>query len=266
MRPDRHPAPLLAADVVGSGPRRVVLLHGFAHTRHSWRDIAGALVAADDGITCVTVDLPGHGDTALRPTFAELVSILSATCRDAVVVGYSMGARLAIAVACNDDADVRGIVSIGGTAGIRDDVEREQRLSDDARLADRIERIGTAAFLAEWNTKPLFAGYVPGNESLCDRMRNEPAGLAYALHTFGAGSQPSYWEKLAYLRIPFLAVSGARDVKFTSLANEMSEMVPGGQRRLVAGAGHVAHLEQPETTTQIIAEFLARSDVRRAIS
>ena len=177
-----------------------------------------------------------------------------------------MGARLAIAVACNDDADVRGIVSIGGTAGIRDDVEREQRLSDDARLADRIERIGTAAFLAEWNTKPLFAGYAPRDDSLRDRMRNEPAGLAFALRAFGAGSQPSYWEKLASLRIPFLAVSGARDVKFTSLANEMSEIVPGGQRRLVAGAGHVAHLEQPETTTQIIAEFLARSDVRRAIN
>lgn len=253
----------LATEVVGTGERRVVMLHGFAHTARSWHGIAVELVRVNPDVSCVLPDLPGHGSTRIRPSFGELTSRLVALANDAVIVGYSMGARLALAVACQPDASLRGLVMVGGTAGIRDADERTRRQMDDERLAERIDTIGTAAFLDEWLSRPLFAGYAPDAEALRDRRRNEAGGLAYALRELGPGSQPSYWDSLVQVDIPTLAVAGARDAKFAALASEMCSLIPGCQRRLVADAGHVAHLENPATFVRLLSEFLSRSDVKR---
>lgn len=257
------PAGDLATETVGTGDRRVVMLHGFAHTARSWREIAVELVRANPDVSCVLPDLPGHGSTTIRPSFEELTNRLVAMANDAVIVGYSMGARLALAVACQPDAAVRGLVIVGGTAGIRDADERTRRRTDDERLAERIDTIGTTAFLDEWLARPLFAGYAPGADSLRDRRRNAAGGLSYALRELGPGSQPSYWDSLARIDVPTLAVAGARDAKFAALASEICALIPGCQRRLVADAGHVAHLEKPATFVRLLSEFLSRSDVSR---
>lgn len=253
----------LATEIVGTGSRRVVMLHGFAHTARSWRDIAVDIVRTDPDVTCILPDLPGHGSTTIRPSFAELTQRLVTLASDAVIVGYSMGARLALAVACHPDASLRGLVTVGGTAGIRDADERNDRRIDDERLAARIDAIGTDAFLDEWLARPLFAGYAPDAESMRDRRRNDARGLSYALRELGPGSQPSYWEMLPRLKVPTLVVAGARDAKFAALAAEMCALIPGCQRRLVTDAGHVAHLENRATFVRLLSEFLERSDVRR---
>lgn len=253
-----------AADVVGTGPRRVVMLHGFAHTARSWRNVAADLVRAHPDVSCVLPDLPGHGSTAIRPSFVELTERLVDMADDAVIVGYSMGARLALATACHPTSSVRGLVMIGGTAGIRDTEERTRRRTEDDTLADRVAAIGTDAFLDEWLARPLFAGYVPDAESMRDRRRNAANGLAYALRELGPGSQPSFWDVLARIDIPVLAVAGANDTKFVAMANEMCALIPGCQRRIVADTGHVVHLEKPSAFVRLLSEFLSRDDVRRA--
>lgn len=254
----------LVSEIVGTGPRRVVMLHGFAHTARSWRDVAADLVRAHPDVTCILPDLPGHGSTAIRPSFVELTDRLVALARDAVLVGYSMGARLALATACQPNSLLRGLVMIGGTAGIRDTDDRTQRRMEDDKLAERVVAIGTEAFLDEWLARPLFAGYVPQVESMLDRRRNSASGLAYALRELGPGSQPSLWDVLGRIDIPVLAVAGAHDTKFVALANEMCELIPDCQRRIVADAGHVVHLEKPVAVVRLLSEFLTRDDVRRA--
>lgn len=255
------PVPALHRETVGEGPNRVVMLHGFAHTARSWLGIASDLVRMRPDLTCTLVDLPGHGSTEIRPSFTELTGLIARLSDGAVVIGYSMGARLGIAAACTAGSHVRGLVTIGGTAGIRLESERESRARDDAQLADRIETIGTTAFLDEWLGRAMFAGYTPDSETLRERRRNEPSGLAYALRELGPGSQPSYWDVLTLLRMPVLTVAGAHDTKFATLADDMCALIPGCQRRLIADAGHVAHLERPSTAVRLVAEFLDRADV-----
>jgi 2-succinyl-6-hydroxy-2,4-cyclohexadiene-1-carboxylate synthase len=91
----------------------------------------------------VAVDLPGHGDSgsvlADLPTTAELVA---EAVRNQVgptpcaLLGYSLGARVALHVALADDLPLRQIVTIGVTAGIEDPAERERRRQTDQSLAD----------------------------------------------------------------------------------------------------------------------------------
>ncbi len=52
----------LIGDVRGTGALVAVLLHGGGQTRHSWKSAAQDL--AEQGLTAITLDLRGHGDSA----------------------------------------------------------------------------------------------------------------------------------------------------------------------------------------------------------
>ena len=109
----------------GSPTVPIVLVHGFAQQASTWDDVARLL--ADAGARCFGFELAGHGagacsaggDPAERPDFFDLcfqARALLAFCRvvarDAgvapVLVGYSMGGRVALQAACLAAGDLRG--------------------------------------------------------------------------------------------------------------------------------------------------------------
>lgn len=115
-----------ASDVRAHGASTVpiVLVHGFAQQASTWDDVARLL--ADAGARCFGFELAGHGagacsaggDPAERPDFFDLcfqARALLAFCRvvarDAgvapVLVGYSMGGRVALQAACLAAGDLQ---------------------------------------------------------------------------------------------------------------------------------------------------------------
>ncbi len=146
---------LLHADREGEGPP-IVLVHGFTQTRRCWGPEATDL-ARDHEV--IRVDAPGHGRSAdvlagLR-TGGRLIADQGG---EATYLGYSMGARFCLHLALSNPELVRGLVLIGGTAGIEDPAERAARREQDLADAARIERDGLEAFLDAWLAQPLFAG------------------------------------------------------------------------------------------------------------
>src|SRR3954454_7729676 len=137
-------------------PYPVVLLHGFTQTGTAWRPVVRAL-GGRPGV--LAPDLPGHGTMAARrPATADaVIAYLRAAAPPRFVLGgYSMGGRLALAVALALPERVASLLLVGATAGIEDPHERAARARDDAALADRIERDGVAAFAEAWSALPLF--------------------------------------------------------------------------------------------------------------
>lgn len=105
-----------------------VLLHGFLGGAGDWLPIMHGLAYA--GYECVAVDLPGHGGTrvdcgaAEGPWSVEAVAdaVLAAVCGTgsrAAVIGYSLGARVAMAMAARHPERIRGLVCCSGNPGIR---------------------------------------------------------------------------------------------------------------------------------------------------
>ena len=93
-------------------------------------------------------------------------------------------------------------------------------------------------------------------DGLAHRRRNTAAGLASSLRTAGTGSQPSVWERLGDITAPVLVIAGEHDTKFTDIGRRMTERLPDAEFASVAGAGHAAHIEQPEQTARLIADRL----------
>ncbi len=140
----------------------VVLLHGFTGSHETWRHLVPHL-SAESQVT--TLDLPGHGKSeapdAQPWTFATVIDDLawiieSLLGGSADVLGYSMGGRMALALAVAHPGRVRSLILESASPGIADGRERQERRLADESLADRIRRDGIHEFVAYWERLPMW--------------------------------------------------------------------------------------------------------------
>ena len=242
----------------------LLLLHGFAGSRSSWDALAPELAKFS---TVVAVDLPGHASAPLPSNrgeegFFEVVDALAACTEGPMdVLGYSQGARLALALALRHPKRVCRLVLESGTAGLSSEEWRLKRRAEDEANASLLEEGGVASFMDAWKKRPLFATQerlpLEKKQALEERRKAHSAsGLAGALRCMGLGVQPNFWPLLCGLRVPTLLISGEEDIKFTSLAQQMACALPFAYHAAIPGSGHAVHLELPGEWQEVIKDFL----------
>lgn len=237
-------------------------MHGFTQTGRSWGRF-GELI--EPGRQVVRVDLPGHGGSGgIRADLAEAASLVLEAAAAAGpgggdgpidLLGYSLGARVALHATLDHPGAVRRLVLIGGTPGIEDPEARSARRRRDEAMADALEAEGDVArFLERWVAAPMFWGL--RDPGLAERRRNTAAGLSSSLRLAGTGAQRPLWERLGALDAPTLLLAGADDLRFATVAVRMARAMPNAVISLVPGAGHAAHLAQPDLTARTVLRFL----------
>jgi 2-succinyl-6-hydroxy-2,4-cyclohexadiene-1-carboxylate synthase len=250
----------LHVEVHGSGPPLVVL-HGFTQTGRLWGRF-GELLA--ESHTMIAVDLPGHGDSgSVRADLPATAGLVAEAVRTAVddepcaLLGYSLGARVALHVAIGADLPLRRVIFIGASAGIEDPIARERRRESDDAMADELEASGDVEhFVDTWLRGPMFERLARGDAGRTERLRNTASGLASSLRLCGAGTQEPVWDRLPTLACPVLAMAGSDDVRFASHALRIAHLVPEAVVSLVPGGGHAVHLAQPEQAGRIVRHWL----------
>ncbi|WP_198136015.1 2-succinyl-6-hydroxy-2,4-cyclohexadiene-1-carboxylate synthase [Roseiflexus castenholzii] len=247
----------------------LVLLHGFTGSSATWDEVVPHFMQR---FRVIRIDLPGHGRTpapvgptrgALPSVAADIAALLRhLNAAPAHLLGYSMGARLALGIAVLHPDVVRSLILESGSPGLATETERAARRAHDEALATRIERLGIEAFVDEWEQLPLWASqqqlpdYVR-QRMRAERLRNSPSGLAASLRSMGTGAQPSFWDALPHLTIPTLAITGALDEKFTAIARQMCARCPAMTHQIIEGAGHAPHLERPLEFARCVFGFAA---------
>ena len=185
------------------------MLHGFTQTGRLWGRFGETL---EGHRTLVSVDLPGHaGSDEVRADLPTTAALVAETVRDELgggrcdLLGYSLGARVALHVVSDDDLAVENLavdrlVVIGATAGMESPELRERRRRSDGELADRLEASGdVAGFIRDWLSGPMFSGLPEGAAAEEERLRNTARGLASSLRSCGAGNQEPLWDRMARL-------------------------------------------------------------------
>ncbi|MBL9039599.1 MAG: 2-succinyl-6-hydroxy-2,4-cyclohexadiene-1-carboxylate synthase [Archangium sp.] len=249
----------------GNGPMRALFLHGFTGGRHSFDHLAPLL---GDALTATCVDLPGHGAAPLPQStdtagFLDVIEQLqSELTTPTVVIGYSQGARLALALAVRHPALVSRLVLESGNAGLRQRHARALRRASDEVLAERLISDGVARFVEGWEQLPLFKGLrtLPEAQQRVlheRRIAHTAKGLAGALRCMGQGVQPDDWHSLPSMHVPTLVLCGAADAKYTRIARRLCAELPLAWRVTLPGVGHVPHLEAPEAYAAELRSFLS---------
>lgn len=235
-----------------------LLLHGFTGSPKSWD-----FLADQPGLRRFAPALVGHvgsnagSDVLDFEAEVDRLARLSAEADALHVVGYSLGARLALGLALRHPARVSRLTLISGHPGLASELERVERRAADERWCELLESRGLPAFVDAWQAQPLWASQAGLDEATLSRKRNErlshdPAGLARSLRVTGLAEMPNYRDMLGEIRVPLTLCAGALDTKFRHLAEQIAKAVAHAELNIVDGAGHDLLLERPEFIAQVI--------------
>ena len=253
-------SPHLSSIRTGSpaGALPIALLHGFTQTAACWGPFSDELATTH---SVRAIDLPGHGGSGeVRANLDQTAALVASSIDPSIVIGYSLGGRVALHLALGHPQLVERLVIIGATGGLDSEEERKQRCVADESLADRLEDIGVDAFLDEWLSQPMFASLTAEQSFREVRAKNSAAGLASSLRLCGTGTQESLWSRLGELAMPVLVIAGANDEKFTHLGQRLVESIgTNASIHLVDNAGHSAQLENPAATAAAITDWLSKA-------
>ncbi|HZU00093.1 MAG TPA: 2-succinyl-6-hydroxy-2,4-cyclohexadiene-1-carboxylate synthase [Ktedonobacteraceae bacterium] len=246
----------------------LVLLHGFTGSAAGWGDCLDSFAAC--GLRVLALDMLGHGQSDApedparysmehcRHDILTGLEVLGVRKGEAILLGYSMGGRIALYTAFS--GFFRALILESSSPGVADPSEREQRRLSDEALAARIEREGIARFVEHWEQLPLFASQARLPQEMREelhtqRLRNDAKGLAQSLRGVGTGVQPPLYAHLPMLLIPVLLIAGELDTKFCTIARQMAQALPQARLSIVPDAGHTVHVEQPEVFDTLVMDF-----------
>ena len=143
----------------GSGKPPLVFIHGFTCDHSDWSFQVKHFSGTKQAVTC---DLRGHGQSTGKPedgtieTLAQDVVALmnSLKLRDAVLIGHSMGCRVALEASIQAPELVAGIVFVDGSQMGRGNPEEAVE-----KARKTLEKIGFQANARESFGKMFFGNY-----------------------------------------------------------------------------------------------------------
>jgi pimeloyl-ACP methyl ester carboxylesterase len=259
-----------AHDISGSGPT-LVLVHGIVHRRQAWDSLVDQLTPYR---RVVTVDLPGHGDSALPELGSDVMGQLIDDVSDFIAEVTPAGERAHVA-----GNSLGGWISLCLAA--RGDVASATALSPAGFFVnhlDQLRAIGT--FQALRGTAKLFGEGLP--HALRYKLIRYPALAAFFAHP----SRVGYSAALADCRslvsnelvdlgaeldfvlppivnpaVPVTVAWGRRDLILPVYqAQRVKKPFPQAKLIVLPGVGHVPMTDSPDLISSIL---LAGSEVRR---
>jgi len=266
----------LAYDLTGAGPL-VVLAHGMGDSRHSYRFVAPALVAA--GYRVANLDIRGCGESTTGWTgysrtdiAGDLVALVRHLGGPAVIVGQSISGGAATIAAATAPDVVAGVVELAPFT-------RKQSVDLAGLLRTRRYRAGstqlglTMAFgrLSSWRTYldlayPAKPADWDAEMARISTTMGQP-GRMKVLQAMCATSPADAGAQLANVTRPVLVVQGGADPDWADPRAEgeriLADLPDGlGELAVIDGAGHYPHAQTPDEVVALVVPFLARTLAR----
>jgi pimeloyl-ACP methyl ester carboxylesterase len=259
--------PLIHHVVIGQGRPPIVFVHGFACAHADWKAQVAHLSSRHQ---CVAVDLPGHGASPGTPTDcsierygADVAEVMRALALPAsVLVGHSMGCRVAIEAALQAPTQTAGVILVDGSqfAPEMAAVLRERFATPDGYTMTT-EGMFKAMFTARSDAEVA--------ASVVARARRLPQPIGEKM----MADLPRYdvgrlTHSLASLRVPVMAVQATytnahrerrslSQGQTTPYLDMLRAQVPSVRVEIVTNTGHFPQLDESAQTNALIESFVA---------
>ena len=255
----------IGGTVHGQGPP-LVFLHGVIGDGDlDWQALLGHLTAR---FTCHLPSLRGRGLSGDHPdlSFGRLVDDVLAYV-DSIgeptgLVGWSLGAGLALAVAAQSDA-------VDAVAAVEPGMPRLMDEQEQAALGDAVARMGELAAEGRLtDAARAFAGFPFNDEEIAVA---EEAGYFEAAGRYVPNLLNFFQQQMEYegpthddpavlgaISAPVLVLLGSDTKPYaTAAARHVADHVPNARIHEIPGAGHAAPLTHPEALAEALTEFFA---------
>jgi len=227
----------------------VILIHGAGGTHLHWPPQIRRL--HDQRI--FTVDLPGHGKSEgvghqTIDDYAEhILDFMKAVkLNSAVLVGHSMGGAVALTAALRSPKQVAALGLVGGGSKLRVSPAILQSASEPSTFMDAVHMVNESSYSqhASARLKEL------GEQKLSETRPTVLYGDFLACDAFNVTDQ------LSKISAPTLIVCGAHDKMTPPKYSELlRDNILNARMDIVANAGHMVMLEQPEAVANLLADF-----------
>jgi pimeloyl-ACP methyl ester carboxylesterase len=250
-----------------SGPRMapvIVLLHGFGASLHTW-DVWAQALESDHRV--VRLDLPGAGLTGADPSRdysdARSVQVVSSLLDEldiaqAVVVGHSMGGRLAWRLAAEQPHRVKQLVLIAPD-GLQPPGSAD-RAPTSPGLAARLLQVTLPKALVRSGLARAYADPRALSDATVDRYHDlllAPQVRAAMLARLSQPAGRSALDGLVKIGVPVLLLWGEQDRLIApARAQEFLRLLPQARLALLPGVGHLPHEEAPRASLAALRDFL----------
>jgi pimeloyl-ACP methyl ester carboxylesterase len=228
----------------------VVLLHGAGGNHLYWPSEVRRL----PGFRIFAPDLPGHGKSAGRgqqsiESYAQLIVdwLEALGLHRAAFVGHSMGGGIALELALHHSEHVLGLGLIGTGARLKVSPEILAEAASPTTFHRAVE-IVAGAFFSPSADPNLVA-------TAAARLAEIRSSVFYGDFLACDGFDVS--GEIAQIRQPALVLCGAEDRLTSPRYSEfLANQIPNAQLVVLAQAGHMVMLEQPQAVAAALAKFL----------
>ena len=238
----------------------LVLIHGFPLDHTIWD---AQLADLKEGYRVITPDLRGHGRSpapegaySMDLLAKDIIALLSRLgVFKAVWVGHSMGGYVTMAAYRLAPERFIGFGLIASNYLADSDEGKAKRIE----TAEKVSKRGAEAAV---NPK-LFKEATPPDSPMVQQAeqimrRTPPAGIIGSL--LAMASRPNSTATLKSVHVPSLVIGGSGDQLFKpEIPQTMAELLPNSTL-VMADAGHMPMLEQPQVVTNALADLMVRSN------
>lgn len=170
-----------------------------------------------------------------------------------ILVGYSLGGRLALHALLQNESLWDGGIIISAHPGLVAEEEKKVRLLHDDLWAKRFEKDSWSTLIQDWENQSVFA-----HDQRVFQRREEQfsrTSLAATLREWSLGNQENLLPKIAGFSKPLLWVAGELDSKYVHLAKKVVFQHPLSKVWIAPNAGHRVPWQKNKSFFEEINQF-----------
>lgn len=228
----------------GEGETTLVFLHYFGGSSNAWRAVIDELKKS---FHCIAINLRGFGNSpapvkelSVNDNANDVIQLIqSLQLKKFVLIGHSMGGKIALSIASKKPAELTSLILIAPsppTAEPTDDKTRREFMNTfgDRYAIEKLIKKITAAPLAD----TLF------EETVEDHLKVSHTAWNGWIEK---GSQEDISSQMTNIDVPVFVISGASDQNFSTsfLRTEFIKYFPTAHFEEMDGSGHLLPVEVP---------------------
>lgn len=174
--------------------------------------------------------------------------------RGDILLGYSMGGRLALNALLADREKWGAVILVSTNPGLTKGHDK-RRANDElwARLAEK----NWSHFMKQWNALEIFNRDIPLDPGFRQATEYHKYQVARSFREWSVANQHDIRPAYPGFGCPILWVTGVKDDKYCFIAEEAVRKLRRGRHVHIPNAAHRAPWEQPQLFAQVVRDFLS---------